>query len=316
MSDHMDSPDPQTDICDLYVFAKPGNPKNTILVLDVNPEAPKRATAFDPRASYEWKIDTNGDRFADLAYHVLFSALVDGQQTATLYRAVGPAAEQSGAVGQVVIAESPVCFDRQVRVSEAGGLRLYVGMRSDPFFFDLEGYFHNFQWTGQNVNETNNVFSIVLELPNSELGDSPQIGVWARTMAPIHGELHQVDQAGRPGTSPIFFMGQEQQQVLFNGSHPSQHVNRFLERVIGVFVEHYGFSPEEARSEALQWLPDLLPFEPGCTETYPNGRWLNDDTLAVAGLAWTRGQCGPSLSKGNTNLLPDFPYLGSPHMDS
>jgi hypothetical protein len=187
-------------------------------------------------------------------------------------------------------------------------------MRSEPFFFDLDGYFNNFQWTGQNVNAANNVFSIVLELPNSEFSGSSLIGVWARTLAPIHGELHQVDQAGHPGTSPIFFMGQAEQQALFNGSHPSNQVDRFLERVISVFQERFGFSPEEARAEALQWLPDLLPFEPGCVETYPNGRWPNDDTLAFAGLLWTRGKCGPSLSKGNTNLLADFPYLGNPHI--
>jgi len=313
MSDHLDSPDPQTDICDLYVFAKPGEPGKTILVLDINPEAPKHAAAFDPHASYEWKIDTDGDLFADLAYHVLFSEPADGQQTATLYRAAGPAAEQNGAVGQVLIAGSQVCFDEKVQATEAGGLRLYAGMRSDPFFFDLEGYLHNFQWTGQNVNATNNVFSIVLELPNSEFGDSPRIGVWARTMAPIHGELHQVDQVGHPGTSPVFFGGQEQLQPLFNGSHPSRQVDRFLERVMSVFTERFGFSPQEARAEALQWLPDLLPFEPGCAETYPNGRWINDDTLAVGGSTWTRGKCGPSLSKGNTNLLPGFPYLGNPH---
>jgi hypothetical protein len=312
MSDHLDAPDPQTDICDLYVFARPGSPNQTILVLDVNPEAPKHASAFDHRASYEWKIDTDGDLFADLAYHVLFSEPVDGQQTATLYRAVGPAAEQGGAVGQVVIAEAPVCFGEQVRVSEGHGLRLFAGMRSDPFFLDLEGYLHNFQWTGQNVNATNNVFSMVLELPNTEMGNSRRIGVWARTLAPLHGELHQMDQAGRPGTSPLFFVGQEQ-QALFNGSHPSWQQERFAVQVIRVLEERYGFSPEEARSEALQWLPDLLPFELGCTETYPNGRWLNDDTLAIAGLTWTRGRCGPSLSKGNPNLLRDFPYLGNPH---
>ncbi len=312
MSDHMDSPDPKNDICDLYIFAKPTDPTRTVLVLDVNPEAPKHATVFDPQASYEWKIDTEGDLLADLAYHVRFSEPVEGRQTASLYRAHGPEAEQPGSVGEVLITGAPVSFDDQVRVVEASERRLYTGMRADPFFFDLDGYFHNFQWTGQNVNEHNNVFSIVVEVPNREFGGSAQIGVWARTMAPLHGELHQMDQAGRPGTSPIFFMGQEN-QPLFNGSHPSQQRERFLDRVVAVLQERYGFSAEEARAEALQWLPDILPFEPGCVETYPNGRWLNDDTLETGGLIWTRGKCGPSLSKGNMNLLTEFPYLGNPH---
>lgn len=313
MSDHLDSPDPQTDICDLYVFAKPGSPSNTILVMNVNPEAPKHASRFDPQASYEWKIDTNGDLFADLAYHVSFSKPTNGEQFATLYRATGPDAERSGPAGSVVIPSSPVCFGQQVHITEAGDYRFYAGIRSDPFFLDLDGYLNKFQWTGQNVNAANNVFSIVLELPNSEFSNSQYVGVWVRTLAPMHGELHQMDQAGRPGTSPLFFMGQEQQQALFNGSHPSRHIDQFQKRLMEVFQERYSFNIEEALAESLKWLPDILPFEPGCVETYPNGRWLNDDTLAVAGLAWTHGKCGPSLSKGNLNLLPDFPYLGDPH---
>jgi len=58
MSDHWDAPKPQWDICDFYLFAKPGEPDRTIFVMDVNPEAPKHAAVFDPSASYELLIDT------------------------------------------------------------------------------------------------------------------------------------------------------------------------------------------------------------------------------------------------------------------
>ena len=66
---HNDAPglDPRTDITDLYVFQKPGDPSKSILILNVNPEAPTRANAFDPRASYELKIDINGDFEAEIA---------------------------------------------------------------------------------------------------------------------------------------------------------------------------------------------------------------------------------------------------------
>ncbi len=91
---HNDAPDldPRTDITDLYAFQKPGDPAISILILNVNPEAPAHADAFDPRASYELKIDTNGDFKADIAFHVLFSPLAGGQQAATVYRASGAAA--------------------------------------------------------------------------------------------------------------------------------------------------------------------------------------------------------------------------------
>jgi len=75
---HNDAPslDPRTDITDLYVFQKPDDPSKSILILNVNPEAPTHANAFDPRASYELKIDTNGDFEADL--EGLFLEALDG----------------------------------------------------------------------------------------------------------------------------------------------------------------------------------------------------------------------------------------------
>ena len=72
---HNDAPnlDPRTDITDLYIFQNPGDPTKSILILNVNPEAPTHANAFDPQASYEFKIDTNGDFEAEIAFHVLFT---------------------------------------------------------------------------------------------------------------------------------------------------------------------------------------------------------------------------------------------------
>ena len=96
MSHHMDTPEPQTNITDMYVFQKPGDPTKTIFILNVNPDAPRQATTFNPQASYELKIDTNGDAQADIAFHMLFAPAGDQQQTATVDRATGVAAEGAG----------------------------------------------------------------------------------------------------------------------------------------------------------------------------------------------------------------------------
>ncbi|MDQ3874656.1 MAG: DUF4331 domain-containing protein [Actinomycetota bacterium] len=61
MADHSDSPYPPTDITDLYAFQKPGDALKLILILNLNPDAPKQAAPFDPEASYELKIDVAGD---------------------------------------------------------------------------------------------------------------------------------------------------------------------------------------------------------------------------------------------------------------
>jgi hypothetical protein len=79
-----------------------------------------------------------------------------------------------------VLAESiPVSFDGTAKPVQADGIRLFTGLRSDPFLADVEGALHGFQWTGHDDFADNNVDSIVLEVPASMLGDGTAIGVWA-----------------------------------------------------------------------------------------------------------------------------------------
>ena len=66
--------DASVDTCDGYVFQVPGDPRRTVLVLDVNPVAPLYADSFATDAVYELKVDTNGDTVADIAYRFTFSA--------------------------------------------------------------------------------------------------------------------------------------------------------------------------------------------------------------------------------------------------
>jgi hypothetical protein len=311
MSHHHTTPEPQTNITDLYVFQKPGDPTRSIFILNVNPDAPKQATAFDPHASYELKIATNGDARAEIAFHVLFAPPHAGQQTATVYHAVGSAAEQTHAVGEIVIARAPVSFGAEAQVYVAGTYRFFAGLRSDPFFVDPGGFFNNFAWTGEDANATTNVFSIALEVPNHVFGDRPQLGVWARIVAPVHEVMQQVDQCGLPGTIPIF-MRSEEDKLAFIRSHPAGQRERFLPTVVAVFQE-YGLSEAEATRLARDWLPDILPYDYTRAAGYPNGRTLTDDTIDVFARAVTKGRSSPNRVTAHTDLLEDFPYLGAPH---
>jgi len=176
---HNDAPnlDPRTDITDLYIFQNPHHPTRSILILDVNPEAPTRANAFDAQASYEFKIDTNGDFEAEIAFHVLFTTIDGGQQTATLYQATDEAARGAGAVSEIIIQDAPVSFTQEARITTEGSYRFFAGIRSEPFFADPTGFFNNLQWSGKDFWAGKNVFSIVLDVPNSALGTDPQINI-------------------------------------------------------------------------------------------------------------------------------------------
>ena len=92
MSDHFDTEDSRTDLTDLYIFPTPDAVDRSVLILDVNPEATVAEISFDPAASYELKIDTDGDLEPDVAFHVLFAVAPDGVASAIVYRATGTAA--------------------------------------------------------------------------------------------------------------------------------------------------------------------------------------------------------------------------------
>ena len=305
---HNDAPDldPRTDITDLFVFQKPGEPSKSILILNVNPEATTRANAFDPQASYELKIDNNGDFEAEVAFHVLFSTLADGQQNATLYRAIGESARGAGALGEVIIQNAPVSFTREPRITTEGQYRFFAGLRNEPFFADPAGFVDNMQWTGQDYWGDKNVFSIALEVPNSALGTQRNIGIWGRTMAQVHGALIPVNQMGRPGTN-VFRQGADT-----NTTAPAHQRESFLSQYVATF-KMFGYTEEEATSLALEWLPDILLYDYMSAAGYPNGRQLADDIVDNVVEIMTRGGMKDDLLKAHTNYLIEFPYLGTPH---
>ena len=183
MSHHYSGPDfgfPQgdarLDFTDLYAFPKPGDTGKSILIMNVHPSAgenppgPTTAEPFAPEALYELKIDTDGDSVADIAYRVRFSAFERGVQTAILRRVDGPQAAGTGDGGRVIVDGAPVSIGREARVTEAGDTRFFAGWRSDPFFCDVEGAKNNFQFTSDDFFADKDVCSIVLEVPNSALG--------------------------------------------------------------------------------------------------------------------------------------------------
>lgn len=303
---HNDAPDldPRTDIADLYVFQKPTDPSKSILILNVNPEA--RASAFDPQASYELKIDTNGDFEADIAFHILFITLENGQQTATLYRATGVAAQSTGPIGDVVIRDAPVSFTHEARITTEGPYQFFAGLRSEPFFADPDGFVNNMQWTGRDGWAGKNIFGIVLEVPNSVLGSQSHIGIWGRTMALVHGTLTPVNQMGRPGTN-VFRQGCDTNTVS-----PAQQREQFFPQYVAMFKTS-GYSEADANTLAMEWLPDLLPYDYMSAAGYPNGRQLTDDIVDNVVEIMTHGKMKDDLVHPHTNYLAEFPYLGIPH---
>ena len=128
-------------------------------------------------------------------------AVVADQLEGTAWYATGEAARQAGPVGEVLAESIPVSFDGTAQPPGVSGFRLFAGLRSDPFFADVEGALHGFQWTGHDDIADNNVDSIVLEVPHDMLGPGPVIGAWASISRYKDGALEQLDRGGnRPST--------------------------------------------------------------------------------------------------------------------
>jgi hypothetical protein len=310
MSDHFDSEDSRTDLTDLYAFSSPERPDHTVVIFDVNPEPSPSELSVDPAASYELKLDTDGDLEPDLAFHVRFAAGIGANATATLYRATGTAARGTGATDEVLFAAVPLSLDASTAIAESRGYRFFTGIRSDPHFKDIVGFRNDFQFTGDDPVARRNVIGIAIEAPTAELGRGP-LRIWARTVAPVHGEMVTVDQAGRPGTNNAF-NDAEEDVLEFDATPPSEQLDRFRDRFL-TFLRSLGYAEAEAEGLLPEYLPDVLTYDPTRPAGYPNGRRLTDDTADLLAALLTRGRITSDLAGPHTDLLETFPYLGPPH---
>jgi hypothetical protein len=321
MSHHYSGPDvgfphgdARLDLTDLYAFPKPGDPRKSILIMNVHPSAfvnppgPTTTEPFAPEALYEFKIDTDGDAVADIAYRIRFSASEDGRQTATLRRVVGAQAAGTDDSGQIIVEGAPVSTGPEARVTESGDHRFFAGWRSDPFFFDTRGALNDLQFTGDDFFIEKDVCSIVLEMPNSALGPK-RAGLWARTLDGAGEDWVQADRGALPQQA-VFLVGSEREAYL--AGEPADDA-----RFIAVFahaLEHTGgYAPEEARRVAGALLPDVLSYDPTCPASFPsNGRTLTDDAADAFLAILTNGKVTGDGVGPHSDLLAEFPYVGPP----
>jgi len=321
MSHHASGPnfgfprgDARLDMTDLYAFAKPRDPAKSIIVLNVHPsfrlDSPEPTTRepFAPGALYEFKIDTNADAVADICYGAQFASSGDGRQTATIRlnrgtRAVGLCEE-----GEIVVEAAPVSLEHQTLVTTTGDLCFFFGWRSDPFFFDVNGNFNHMQFTGDDFFKDKNVCSIVIELPNSDLGPN-KVGIWARTVDKTAEGWIQADRGGRP-LQAVFLPGQQKEAYL--GGEPADD-DRFIEAFAHELEHSGGYTSQEAVRVARELLPDILLYDPRRTVRFPeNGRSLTDDVADIFFSIYANRKITDEVGP-HRDLLDEFPYLGPPH---
>lgn len=275
-SDHLDAPlvktDGRIDITDLYAFANNGH--KTSLILNVNPlmsPGQTKIAKFRQEALYEFKIDTNGDAKADIAYRVKFSNLkryADGAtyQTYVVKRATGSAANHTAWTGTTVAIGRTTAYGHGMFTAPLiGGGKAFAGPRDDPFYFDLVGFKHLKSrllagsttvgapgdasctgsldtasehllscFSGTDTFAGTNISSIAIQVPNSKIGGTGHaIGVWGTTSIATAGGWLQIDRVGRPAINTVFNTTDGDKE-LTNLSSPKDDRNQMLARTKGV----------------------------------------------------------------------------------
>ncbi|HME48628.1 DUF4331 family protein [Mycobacterium sp.] len=318
--------DQRLDLCDLYAFQAPTDPTRTVLILNANPNA----DALRPDAIYRLALDNDGDLLNDIAFSYVFSVPQGGRQTADVFLARGQEARSPEAVGTKLFSDVDVSFGPTPNIVESGPFMFFAGARSDAFFFDYDGIKNLFDtsggrnftaphlggtspWTGQDSNTEANVFSMVIEMPTSELGANPDIRIWGRCSLRRDGELVHVDRAGHPSVSSFFNTDETKEE--YNASEPPNDRARWLDQ----FVHLMGHTGNYTRAEAIAaidaegTLPDMLTFNPSQPARYPNGRVFTDDVIDYRLSFLSKGDIPPPGLAPHTDTLNEFPYLGTPH---
>jgi hypothetical protein len=315
-ADHLDAPgltppggDTRLDINDVYAFQSPSNSANTVLIMTVNPLAGVlNDGTFHPGASYEIKVDTDGNAKEDLTYKITFSAPnASLQQTLTLRRL-------SGGGGGSVLASGTT--DTNIAVRDGGSVR--AGVFDDPFFFDLAAFLSLASGgslcpggIGTNFFTGLNTSAIVLEVPSASLGGN--IGVWARTVL----NDQQVDRMGRPAINTVFIPNnvfepagtEPSQRNAFNAGKPKHDQRDFRGEVVDTLEIFYGPGNPTVGVLADILLPDILTVDTSNPAGFLNGRRLQDDVIdAELGIV-TNGAVTTDCVANDSAFLNSFPYL-------
>ncbi len=301
-ADHLDAPlvagDGRIDINDVYAFTVGSD---TVLVMTINPLAGVVSpTTLRPGTQYEFLIDNDGDAVQDIAYRLLASApKKSGRQNLSLHRSTE--IDEGGplmAKGQ----------SEQVLPVKGGG-SLFVGLRDDPFFFDLIGFrTGSFCTSPVDFFAGLNVSAIILQVPTADLVDSsPVIGVWARTTV----DDEQVERMGRPVINTVLIPSGSKD--AFNATQPADDPATWTSDVINSLVALNG-DPAYSAAVASILLPDILTIDTSQASGFLNGRDLDDDVIDIALTVVSNGGITTDCVNGNdVPFLTGFPYLAPPH---
>ena len=229
-SDHQDTTFLQSqltsaDLTDLFVFESPKDPSKVVLAMDFDPLIAKgEVRSFDPSVLYQFKIDNNGNGIEDL----VMQFRINGKGPRKTVSVYGPDRPYNvGTQSRIVALNKTGPLNKSFEARK--DIKVFVGERKDPFFFDLEQFFkiipdRNYQvqpnpgppftvlsfrpaGQAQDTLAPFNVHSIVVEMPRKLLGKG-KIGAWITTSVQTpgnrRGRYSQIERLAVPALNELF----------------------------------------------------------------------------------------------------------------
>jgi Domain of unknown function (DUF4331) len=203
MSDHFSGPavmgDPTVDITDFYAFPSPERPGNLVLIMNVFPMATPQSF-FSDVLTHRFRLRpltrSDGSLTYGTAEHtidVTFSDVPEGSSAQRAKIVTSDGREASVLVGKLL---------------EQGGMRVFAGLVSDPFFMDVEAALRT-DFSGKlsfstavNTVQFRDVLSIVVEVPFAPIVErfdgNTLVGAIAETLVTRRGKPIRLERLGRP----------------------------------------------------------------------------------------------------------------------
>ena len=321
------------DITDVYLFTDPNDATRVVMAMNVNPfsvPAELPSYALSPDLLYQFKIDNTGDAREDIVIQIVADVAGQGQTI----RVLGPAASSVTGARNILLNSSPSAQGAFGNVfGSATGVQAFVGMRDDPFVFDVGQFFRILNGTqdvfrqigtsyrGRAVRADGtsgvdgfagfDVTSIAVSLPKSMIrGSTSKVNVWATVSERIadrrgSGRVYsQFERMGQQGFATVFIPKGAPRDAE-NAEIPEHDVANYS----GLIPDALTTTDNDGTGNTIQGRADLLTAL-GLT-TLPNGAPLllpgsfgntNKDLLRVALL--------PDVLRFDLDLAANNPAIG------
>ena len=297
-SDHADTAENYdrigADMTDVFIFPSPTNDNNVVVVMDVHGLIPAgQSPSFDPQVLYQMKFDTTGDNVEDLVIQARFTGtganqrvLISGPHNPQTTGTTATFGRPYAVTGTINKAFSPV-----------PGMQVFAGVRSEPFFFDLNRFYailpdRMTPLTGHQVDIPNpddaqvngfrgfpansgydsspamdyfanlNVLSIIVELPRSALGGG-KVHLWETTSLPGGApdfQYVQQDRLARPAVNEALATVTARRHEVNNKDNPTDDRNQLYHDIVAFMTnpKAAGRSGDVATALANVLTPDVM----------------------------------------------------------